>query len=278
MKTILMCEPKAFAVNYEINPWMNSNIGKVEYQTAYQQWEALYNKIKNTGAEVVVMRNQPKNLPDLVFTANAALIVNNHALISHFACLERQPESPIYSQFLEEVGLKSDNYFVDNNIYFEGAGDALLEKETNVLVLGYGFRTSKEAYGYVREFLNNVSRETTLLHAELVNPSFYHLDTCFCPLDNGYVLYYPGAFSQKTINAFQNTFGDKLIPLCEEDADAFGGNAVSLGNTLILNKASRHLKNQLNMLDINVVESTLDQYMLSGGSAKCLTLDLSLTI
>jgi N-dimethylarginine dimethylaminohydrolase len=275
MKKFLMCEPRAFAVNYEINPWMNSNIGKVNYELAYEQWKSLYNKIKNSGAEVLVMKEQPENLPDLVFTANAALTINGHALISHFACKERQPESPIYSEFLDKSGLKSDNYFIDNNIYFEGAGDALLEKHKNILVLGYGFRTSKEAYGYVKQFLTKVSSETKLLHAELINPNFYHLDTCFCPLDNGYVLYYPGAFSERTIKEFKEAFGDRLIALSKEDADAFGCNAVSIGNVLVLNKVSKDLKNKLGLLEITVIENSLSQYMLSGGSSKCLTLELS---
>lgn len=277
MKTFLMCEPKAFAVNYEINPWMSSNIGKVNYQLAYDQWKSLYNQIKSAGAEVLVMREQPKNLPDLVFTANAALTINGQALVSHFACKERQPESVIYSEFLKSVGLKVDNCFIENNIYFEGAGDALLEKKKNILVLGYGFRTSKQAKFHVEKFLNKVSRETKLLHAELINPNFYHLDTCFCPLDNGYVLYYPGAFSEQTVESFKEIFQDKLIPLSKEDASDFGCNAVSVGNILILNKASRDLKNKLGLLDIAVIENSLTQYMLSGGSSKCLTLELSQT-
>lgn len=276
MKTFLMCEPKSFAVTYEINPWMNSNIGKVNHDLAYEQWTSLCNKIKNTGAKVVVMRNQPEKLPDLVFTANAALIINNHALISHFACLERQPESKIYSEFLKELGFQVDNFFIKQNIYFEGAGDALLEKEKNILVLGYGFRTSKNAYEYVKDFLSKVSPETKILHAELVNPSFYHLDTCFCPLDNGYILYYPGAFSEKTNNDFKQYFGSKLIPLLKEDADNFGCNAVSIGKILVLNSASDELKNKLNQVGITIVENPLNQYMLSGGSSKCLTLELSL--
>lgn len=278
MKTILMCEPKGFAVNYEINPWMNSNIGKVDHKLAYTQWESLYNNIVAGGNKVVVMRNQPSNLPDLVFTANAALTINNHALISNFACVERQPESLIYSEFISGLGLKVDNYFVHNEIFFEGAGDALLEKHKNILVLGYGFRTNKNAKEYVQEWLKMVSPNTKLLHAELINPNFYHLDTCFCPLDNGYVLYYPGAFSETTNEEFQEKFAEKLIALNEQDAALFGCNAVSVDSKLYLNEVSQNLQNKLNSLDINVIASSLNQYMLSGGSAKCLTLELSLKV
>jgi len=278
MKTILMCEPKAFAVNYEINPWMNFNIGKVNYFVAYKQWENLYKILQNLNVNLVVMRNQPKDLPDLVFTANAALVINGNALISHFAYKERQSESILYNDFLRTLQFKTDTYFIDNDIYFEGAGDALLEKHKNILVLGYGFRTEKKAYNYVKNFLEKVSPKTELIHAELINPDFYHLDTCFCPLDNGYIIYYPEAFSKKTLNEFNKKFENKLIPLSKEDAMLFGCNAVSVDNNLVLNKASKELKTKLQNIGVKVLESSLDQYILSGGSAKCLTLELSLLV
>ncbi len=278
MKTILMCEPNSFAVNYDINPWMSSSIGKVDKNKAHQQWKDLSKKIKDVGHKVVVMHNQPEELPDLVFTANAALTINNHALISNFACVERQAESTIYSEYISGLGLKIDNYFVHNDIYFEGAGDALLEKNKNILVLGYGFRTSRLAKEYVQEWLKMVSYNTKLMQVELINPNYYHLDTCFCPLDNGYVLYYPGAFSEKSNNELKDTFQNKLISVSEEDASFFACNAVSLDNCLILNRASTSLQKKLNSLDITVVETPLNQYMLSGGSAKCLTLELSLKV
>lgn len=278
MKTILMCEPNSFAVNYDINPWMSSSIGKVDKNMAYQQWKDLSQKIKGLGHRVVVMHNQPEELPDLVFTANAALTINNHALIASFACVERQAESAIYSEYISGLGLKVDNYFVHNDIYFEGAGDALLEKNKNILVLGYGFRTNKLAKEYVQEWLKMVSSNTKLMQVELINPNYYHLDTCFCPLDNGYVLYYPGAFSEKSNNELKDVFQNKLIAVSEEDASFFACNAVSLNNYLILNKASAGLQKKLNSLDITVVETPLNQYMLSGGSAKCLTLELSLNV
>lgn len=276
MKKILMCFPEEFGVNYEINPWMNSNIGKVNYKLAIEQWGKLYNHLLNLGVDVIVIKNQPENLPDLVFTANAALTINNHALIANFECNERKPESKIYSDFIKRLGLSVDNFFIKNKISFEGAGDALYEKHNDTLVLAYGFRTNKNAYSYVKQFFKKVSHTTKLIQAELINPSFYHLDTCFCPLDNGYVLYNPEAFSTQTIENFKEAFPGKLITVKNEDAKLFGCNAISVGDNLILNSISEELEEKLNTLGINVIQTPLDQFMLSGGSAKCLTLELSL--
>lgn len=277
MKKILMCFPHCFDVNYEINPWMNSNVGKVNNELAKTQWINLENILKQY-TNLLVMKNQPKELPDLVFTANAALTINNNALLSKFACIEREDESILYKNFLNENKINVDTFFVENKINFEGAGDALLEKNKNTLILGYGFRTDKIAINYVESWLKKVSPKTTILHAELINPNFYHLDTCCCPLDNGYVMYYPLAFSEETNKQFKEIFNDKIIEVSLEDAKMFGCNAVSINDKLIVNDITLDLEKKLKKIGIETIKTPMNEFMLSGGSVKCLTLELSLKV
>lgn len=278
MKRFLMCAPRQFAVNYEINPWMHSNIGKVDGELAATQWATLLTQMRSIKNDIYVMQDQPAQLPDLVFTANAALTINNHALVSYFACEQRRPESVIYANILKELNLSIDMSCVEQQVNFEGAGDALLHKKSNTLVLAYGFRSEQKALHLVKDFLRKSSSSTTVLQVQLVNPNFYHLDTCFCPMDNGYILYYPKAFSNDSLALLKEKFGSLLIAVSDEDAAQFSCNAVSVERFLFLNHASAKLMKELLDIGTIVVQSPLDQFMLSGGSAKCLTLELSLTV
>lgn len=273
MKKFLMCSPKNFNVNYEINPWMKNKIGSVNLNKAEQQWNLLYEKIKDK-SKVVLMENQPVDLPDLVFTANAGLMLNEDFILANFEKKERKNESMVYKKFLEENNIKVDTYFYDNNISFEGAGDALLDQRTRNLVLAYGFRTNKEAASYLNEKLKDTNIVNDVIHVELVNPSFYHLDTCFCPLDSGYILYYPGAFSAEGNKLLLDTFGNYLIAVSAEEAHSFACNAVCIRKTIFTNYLGIRTKELLNTFGFKIEEVELTEFMKSGGSAKCITLEI----
>jgi N-dimethylarginine dimethylaminohydrolase len=110
---------------------------------------------------------------------------------------------------------------------------------------------------------------------KLTDQRFYHLDTCFCPLDGGYVLYYPPAFdaaSQATIERLVP--GARRIAIGEEDALAFACNAVAVGSRIVVNRATTAFVDALGRRGFEVVQTPLSEFMKAGGSAKCLTLRL----
>lgn len=277
MKKFLLCMPDNFAVNYEINDWMNSKIGRVDNAEARNQWQNLYNALDSSGNQVELITNQPEHVPDLVFTANAGLVLENYVLLTHFACRERQPEEAMYGAKFKDLGMVVDNSCIDENVFFEGAGDALFHKLSKTLVLAYGFRTEEKALELVSRFVKGIDSEIEVLQVELSSGSFYHLDTCFCPLDNNEILWYPEAFSMKSQQLMRDAFGDMLIAVDKEDAYNFACNAVSVGQQIFMNKISDELKLRLTQSDLTVIEIDLHQFLLSGGSAKCLTLELPQT-
>ena len=112
-----------------------------------------------------------------------------------------------------------------------------------------------------------------VLPLELVSPHFYHLDTCFCPLSPSEAIYYPGAFDaygQKVLQAHV----PKLLPVEEAEARRFGCNAVVVGRTVITNAGCERLHTGLREWGYEPVSVELDEFIKSGGSAKCLTLRL----
>ena len=264
--TILMCKPEYFNVDYEINPWMKGNVGKAQRIKAKTQWQNLVSTIKKY-ANVTFIEPQ-EGLPDMVFTANGALIHKNKAIIAKFEPKQRQGEEVFFKEWFEKQGFCVD---VASEEPFEGAGDALFDRGKKRLWAAYGFRSSRKSHQSLAKML-----DVEVLSLELVDPRFYHLDTCFCPLALGYLMYYENAFSyasQKLIE--EKVPKEKLIKVSQKDAAQFALNAVNIGNTVILHKASFHLRFQLESRGFKVEEACVDEFMKAGGSTKCLTLQLN---
>src|SRR5215212_10377022 len=96
----LMCPPQHFAVTYSINPWMDpaawADRGDALHASAEAQWTALHAALRASGAAVEMVAPR-EGLPDLVFTANAAVVLNGRALVARFRHPERQAEQPVFS-------------------------------------------------------------------------------------------------------------------------------------------------------------------------------------
>lgn len=263
----LMCAPTYFDVAYVINPWMQGNVGEASPSRAVQQWQALEVCISRE-AKVELVRPQP-GLPDMPFTANASLVLDDAVVLSRFLYPERQGEEAHFERWFYDRGFAVLK--LPSTIPFEGAGDALLDRRQSVVWMGYGHRSSLESARYISRWL-----DVEVLALKLADPRFYHLDTCFCPLDGGYVMYYPPGFDKASQALIASRVPATLrIEVEEDDALHFACNAVNIGNTVILNRAGNSLTARLGAAGFNVVESELTEFLKAGGSAKCLTLRLN---
>lgn len=261
---ILMCPPDYFAVDYVINPWMAGHESSLDLGLAKKQWEELRDVISEN-ADVVVMDAQP-DLPDMVFTANAGVVYGSKAIASHFMPDERRPEEPHFKKWFRDNGF--DLLDLDEKIGFEGAGDCLLDRGGEWLWTGHGFRTEIEAHDEIKKFF-----DVDLVSIRLTDSRFYHIDTCFCPLTGGFLMYHPPAFDFDSRIAIESRVpAEKRILVDTQDAGNFACNAVNVGDTVIVNKASDHLKSQLADKGFKVREVGLSEFLKAGGSAKCLTL------
>jgi N-dimethylarginine dimethylaminohydrolase len=263
---LLMCAPHLYDVDYVINPWMAGNVHSASRERAMKQWQNLYNAVSEV-AEVLLIEPQPGS-PDMVFTANAGLLYNGEVAISSFFHPERQGEEPHFRRWFVEQGYKVLD--VARETPFEGEGDALFSEDGRRLWVGHGLRTLESSHTFLRE-----AWDVEIVGLELVDPRFYHLDTCFAPLEGGYVMYYPAAFgvaSLREIEAFYSE--DKRIVVEEKDAVRFACNAVNIGLTIILNKVSEELAARLKSLEFEVVQVELSEFLRAGGAAKCLVMKL----
>jgi N-dimethylarginine dimethylaminohydrolase len=264
---ILMCPPDYFTVDYVINPWMAGQDSALDIALAKRQWRELRDAISGH-ADVVEIEPVPE-LPDMVFTANAGAVYGNKAIASHFMPMERRPEEQYFKKWF------ADNDFellaLDEKIGFEGAGDCLRDRRGPWLWTGYGFRTEIEAHEEIARFF-----DLEVVSIRLVDERFYHIDTCFCPLTDGFLMYHPPAFDYDSRIAIESRIPPhKRIVVDTADAGEFACNAVNVGDTVFLNRASDPLKARLMLAGFKVREIGLSEFLKAGGSAKCLTLKLT---
>ncbi|MDR6936060.1 arginine deiminase-related protein [Luteibacter sp. 3190] len=264
---ILMCAPTFFEVDYVINPWMDGHLHDTTSERSGRQWDALKDTVSRH-ADVVV---QPpaKGLPDMTFCANAGLVYGNTFVPSRFRYEQRQGEEAHDRAWFAHHGF--DVVDLPEGVFFEGAGDALFDRGVSRrLWMGHGHRSDAEAAPALASSL-----DVEVLPLKLVDPRFYHLDTCFCPLSDGYTLYFPAAFDADSLATIERHVppGQRLV-VEEHDAVLFACNAVNLGRVVILNRASADLRSRLEGAGFMVIEVALDEFMKAGGSAKCLTLRL----
>ncbi|MGN6479302.1 dimethylarginine dimethylaminohydrolase family protein [Luteibacter sp.] len=264
---ILMCEPTFFEVSYVINPWMTSHVHDTTAERAQRQWDALRETVQRHAD--VVIQPAAAGQPDMVFAANAGLVFGNSFVPSRFRYDERKGEEPHNHAYFARHGF--DIVELPDGIFFEGAGDALFDRGTSRrLWMGHGHRSDLEAAPALARLL-----DIEVLPLRLADPRFYHLDTCFCPLADGYTLYFPAAFDADSLALIERHVAPaERITVDEHDAVAFACNAVNLGRVVILNRASPDLRARLEAAGFMVIEVALDEYMKSGGAAKCLTLRL----
>ncbi len=263
----LMCPPDHYEVDYVINPWMVGNVHRSSRERAVQQWQALYEQLSQRAQVKLV--DPVQGWPDMVFTANAGLILGSTVVLSRFYHPERQGEQPHFKAWFEEQGYTV--YELPPALAFEGAGDALLDRAGRWLWAGYGFRSMLESHPYLAKWL-----EIEVLSLRLVDERFYHLDTCFCPLSEGYLLYYPAAFDAYSNRLIEMRVPpEKRIPIQEADAIHFACNAVDVNGTILVNRVSPELEATLQERGFSVVQTELTEFLKAGGAAKCLTLRLN---
>jgi N-dimethylarginine dimethylaminohydrolase len=265
-QSILMCPPDHYGVDYVINPWMQGQLGRTDRALARRQWDGL-REVLAVDAEIALVEAQP-GLPDMVFTANAGMVHGNVAVVSRFRSPERQGEEPYFRAWFEHNGFSIAPW--PKGVFFEGAGDALFDRGQDLIWSGCGFRSDIAAASLLAKAFDRES-----IPVRLIDPRFYHLDTCLCPLAGGWLMYYPPAFDAVSLKQIMHRVPkEKRIAVSEADAMQFACNAVGLDGRVIMNGASRELQTRLRAAGFTPVLTPLSEFLKAGGTAKCLTLKL----
>ncbi|MBX3655980.1 MAG: ornithine--oxo-acid transaminase [Ramlibacter sp.] len=274
---LLMSPPDHFEVAYAINPWMNPAQWSLDARRlardAQTGWAALRACYEALGAKVEV-KPAAAGLPDLVFTANCAVVLDGKVVLARFLNAERAGEQAHGERMFEQLrarGVVDSLHHMPPGVYFEGAGDAIYDRRRRIMWMGHGQRSSRAAHRTVEQVLG-----VPTLSLELVDPRFYHLDTCFCLLSGGEIVYHPAAFTEQGRAQIRALAGDQLIEAPAEDAEHLGVNSVCLGRDVVMCHCSAALEAALQARGYRVHRVPLGSFNRSGGAAYCLTLRLDL--
>lgn len=266
-RTILMCRPDHFTVSYRINPWMHPET-PTDTTLAVKQWEVLYQTYLGLGFDVQLI-DPIEGLPDMVYAANGGFVLDNIAYGASFTFPERQPEGPAYMDWFRDHGYEVR---VPKEVN-EGEGDFLLVGDT--ILAGTGFRSDSDSHREVAEIFGR-----TVITLELVNPSFYHLDTAIAVLDpapasgeKANIAYLPSAFNEAGLAILRERYPDAIL-VTEEDAAVLGLNSYSDGYNIVIASRAKDFERQLRERGYNPIGVDLSELLLGGGGVKCCTLEL----
>ncbi|QMU80261.1 amidinotransferase [Streptacidiphilus sp. PB12-B1b] len=256
-----MCRPTHFAVEYSINPWMDPG-RPADAAVATRQWEHLRDLVTALGHRVELVEAVP-GLPDMVFTANAATVIDGRALVATFRHPQRAPESDAFDAWFRRHGYPEVHRAASVN---EGEGDHLLAG--GHILAADGFRTEQASHRETARYFGRPTVELTL-----VDPRFYHLDTALAVLDEQQIMYYPQAFSPGSRERLRSLF-PQAIEADEADAAVFGLNAVSDGRHVVLPAAATALAARLAAHGYRPIGVDLSELLKGGGGPKCCMLEL----
>ncbi|MCU1469231.1 MAG: N-dimethylarginine dimethylaminohydrolase [Glaciihabitans sp.] len=266
-RTVLMCRPDYFTVSYRINPWMHPE-DPTDTSLAVKQWEVLYQTYLDLGFDVQLV-DPIEGLPDMVYAANGGFVLDNIAYGASFTYPERQPEGPAYMAWFGANGFEVR---APDNVN-EGEGDFLLVGD--VILAGMGFRTASQSH---EELARIFGRQVITLN--LINPSFYHLDTAIAVLDPSpapgeqpNIAYLPSAFDEASLAILRDRYPDAVI-VTEEDAAFLGLNSYSDGYNIVIAARAKDFERQLRERGYNPIGVDLSELLLGGGGVKCCTLEL----
>jgi N-dimethylarginine dimethylaminohydrolase len=274
--SIMLVDPAHFNVSYVINPWMKPGDWAADpaghAAEARASFDALRAALTAAGATLEIVPGVPGQ-PDMVFPANAAVVLDRRAIVARFACAERQGEEAPYLAALnafKDRGLLDEVSIFPEGCFQEGAGDAIWDRTRQFFWAGYGQRSVFAATEAVARFFDR-----PVVALELATNQFYHLDTCFCPLSGGEVLFYPPAFTPESLATIHaHVAPEQRLEASAEDAAAFCVNAVNIGRDVVMATAPDHVRGLLTERGYQVHDINLDPFILSGGGAYCMTLRL----
>lgn len=265
--TFLMCPPQWYGVDYAINPWMASNLHRSSRDLAFSQWKAFYLALQKV-ADVRLLHPEP-GCPDMTFLAHGAAVHHGVAALASFHHGQRRAETQHLRRWLEQHGFILWN--TPRETAFEGEGDALFNDTGKELWAAHGVRTCRSSHRHVAD-----AWHVPVHSLHLVDPRFYHLDTCFAPLNRGHLLYFPGAFDDASLATIEKAYPEKKrIAVSETDATHLACSSLSVGDTIFTGEISQALQAKLGSHGFHVERLALSEFLKGGGGAKSLALRLS---
>jgi N-dimethylarginine dimethylaminohydrolase len=269
LQRVLLCPPAYFDVVDQKNPYM-SETTRVDRAKAQQQWQTLRSALERTGCQVETIAPVP-GLEDMVFAANqvfvgAGALHPRFVVPSRMRHVSRRREVPYFVEWFARNGFEIVDAGLEGE-FLEGHGDLLAHPKRNVVWAGHGFRSSPEGVARFARAVHGEGLEVEPLR--LVDPVFYHLDTCFAPLNEDAAIVYPGALAAESLDALRRGW-KRLHEIGRDDALEFACNGVAVGGHFIVSHITPALRRILDREALTALLVDTSEFEKAGGSVFCL--------
>jgi len=268
-KHVLLCPPDYFDVVDQKNPYMAEKL-PVDREKARRQWQALRSALEQAGCEVETIAAAP-GLEDMVFAANQVFVgfhegIGKFIVPSRMLHHSRQREVPFFVDWYRQRGYKIIEMDLGDD-HLEGHGDLLWHPDWSRIYAGYGFRSTHVGVEKFRDAMFKFGIPVVPL--QLVDPYCYHLDTCFCPLNNEAALIYPGAYASESLATLRG-FWQRVHELTADEAHKFIGNGIVANGRYLTPYITPHLEAILSQEGLAPVVIETSEFEKSGGSLFCM--------
>lgn len=269
VKRVLLCPPAYFDVVDQKNPYMVENLS-VDRERAQRQWQALCSALEQAGCQVETIAPAP-GFEDMVFAANQVFVgfhegIGKFIVPSRMVHTSRQREVIHYVDWYRERGFKVIELDLGAD-HLEGHGDLIWHPDWSRIYGGYGFRSTEAGVEKFRAAMSKLGIPVIALR--LVDPYCYHLDTCFCPLNNDAALVYPGAYAPESL-ATLRTFWKHVHELTADEAHKFMANGIVANGRYLTPYLTPHLEGILSQEELTPVIVDTSEFEKSGGSLFCM--------
>jgi len=268
-KRLLLCAPTYFDVVDRKNPYMSGDF-PVDRRKARFQWEGLCAALQKSGCEIETI-DAVSDLEDMVFAANQVFVgykegLERFIVPSRMVYASRQREVPFYVEWFRKRGYKVINLELGDDC-LEGHGDLLWHPDGSRIYAGYGFRSTR---GGVEKFSTAMAKMgIPVFPLQLVDPFCYHLDTCFCPLNNDAVLICSSAYSSDALETLPK-FWKRIHKLSAEEAHRFIGNGIVANGNYLTPYLTPNLQTILEQEGLTPVVVETTEFEKAGGSLFCM--------
>jgi N-dimethylarginine dimethylaminohydrolase len=257
---LLVSDTQHFRIEYQINPYMrrsdqpDSATARAEHRDIVAAHIAL--------GRCVEYIPSAAGCPDMVYTANAALICGGQAVLARPPA-QRYRERRHFRSWLRRRGFE----VLDPPFPFSGQGDAL--PCGDLLLAGHGQRTDRRMHRYLARHLGY-----EVVPLRTIGPRWYDLDLVVAIIRApDTVAYCPQALDAASRSAMRS-LGLDLIEVTTDEAAKFALNLVGDGRSVTMTRGAPRLAATLRSRGFEVVELSTSQLRKGGGGVRCTSLTL----
>jgi N-dimethylarginine dimethylaminohydrolase len=242
------------------------------------QWERLKAHIEAHGITVKIPPSD-KSLISSLYVRDAALIINDFAIMARYHKEARRGEEKILAEYLKDkMGIRPIFLPDEPGLYYEGGGDTRWSHENHHIWFGYGAgrSTLKGIEAVIRILQKELGLKAPVAHTlRIEDNKTFHLDLAFLPLPNGRALYYP-TLSLTAVKQIESVFGRQNV-IKVPSKYFFACNSVCIDDKNILIPKlpyKDYRKWMYEATKMKIDEVNINQFHLGKGSLQCLILPI----